>query len=565
MTDQKSPLLFSLSDGRQISVDQAKSVLQISDRGTQRRCMVVRGSQGAAIYNAHGEVQINGAPSSSHWLKPGDQLEFSPSLTATVQQVGELHNMIAELNSPSSELGASDFAQLAAAPTESPLPSVGSGLLGQEDTPQVQLPNEPETFKPATEAETFVPATLASTLLPEPIESPAAAPSDLTAPVDFQLPVNTVAPVSPTLDAAPEMTESAGGIESPATIEPPAATTSPATGLAAELLRQIQEEENEATGMQTPTHSPAAGGASLLPEPLETQPVLPSETVQALDFLPNDPQTTVPVEPEPQPSSAVIAFEPTAEPTTDDSEIENQTQPEDAVASNEPSDSVAAMLERMKADGQWNGLPDDEEPVAPVQEIPQPSPVAVETPAEENECEDDVQSYMSQLLNRMRGDVPVETPSPSIEETNTESNPDQQEVSLEKAIEKLRPEEFVPKTKAKRVEGWQGMRELANSQVRNAIDKSQEKKRKKSVSTVQLGIGLASGVLAIYFWMGSSFGAMSASMAVACVICSGYAIYKAYMNVLEGHKPTVGTARPIQVPTPSNAAPRVPPTSTGTH
>ena len=515
MTNQKTPLLFSLSDGRRISVDQAKSVLQISDRGTLRRCMVVRGSQGAAIYNAHGDVPINGAPSSSHWLKPGDQLEFSPSLTATVEQIGELQQAIVELELP------------------------------------VQPTSEPEAFKPATEADTFVPATDATTTAPEPMEPIAAALSRLTSTGALDSSENTITPVTQAPNVEPELADPAND------------SASPATGLAAELLKQIQaEEENEATGTPTPTHSPVAGGISLTPEAPEAQSAELSNVLQSLVALKNDPQPAAASEAEFQQP----AVEDTVEPSESLGMIvpENKTQPdeEETAPANEPSESVAAMLERMKAEGQWNGLPDDEDPVAPVQEIPQPVPEPTPTPeqpaAVANECEDDVQSYMSQLLNRMRGDVAVETPSSTNQEVADESNQAEHEVSLEKAIAKLRPEEFVPKSKAKRVEGWQGMRELANSQVRNAIDKSQEKKRMKSVSTVQLGIGLASGVLAIYFWMGSSFGAMSASMAVACVICSGYAIYKAYVNVLEGHLPQVVAKCSMQLPNAKNVAPLLP-------
>ena len=76
MTNQSQPLTLKLSNGKEVSIADAKSVLRHTENGQQRSCAIVRGPAGTAIYNAEGDVQINGAPSSVHWLQPGDTLEF---------------------------------------------------------------------------------------------------------------------------------------------------------------------------------------------------------------------------------------------------------------------------------------------------------------------------------------------------------------------------------------------------------------------------------------------------------------------------------------------------------
>ena len=88
MTNQSQSLTLKLSNGQEVSLAEAKSVLRLTEDGQQRSCAIVQGPNGAAIYNAEGEVKINGATSSAHWLKTGDTLQFGDSLSASVEQLG---------------------------------------------------------------------------------------------------------------------------------------------------------------------------------------------------------------------------------------------------------------------------------------------------------------------------------------------------------------------------------------------------------------------------------------------------------------------------------------------
>jgi hypothetical protein len=545
MTNQNTPLNLTFKDGRQITVDQPKSVLKFSANGIQGNCAIVCGSHGTAVYNPNGTVHINGVPSSAHWLEPGDQIEFSPALIATVDRIGELQQAISELQ-----------ADFVAPALSSPTPNVAidSGAADLSPVaPEITTSNETpsEIFKPATPAATnsasvsptvappaessseandgFKPATNATQFVSEPAEAVIESSStENVQPVEIQPTVQSKIVVEET--TLPETAES----------------DSPVSGLAAELLKQIQADEenanstnvNEAAGTPAiePTHSPVAGGtsfsSSFVAESTEPHTESNDDSAAVEPFEPSGAVEALPVETENRDFVLSSTSEQPEEPA------------EPAEASEHPQGSVAALLERMKSEGQWGGVPDEDDSDS-TPEPPQPEPAVVEAPTPTaSTCDDDVESYMSNLLNRMRGGAVVETPAQSA--TPAASKPDLATAvdTPQQPIELLRPEEFVPKTKAKRVDGWQGMRELANSQVRTAIDRSQEKKRQQSVSTVQLIIGVVSGVLAIYFWMGSAFGAISACMAVACAICSGFAIYKSYMNVLIGQKTKVVAGHP---------------------
>ena len=136
MTIQSQPLTLKLSNGQEVSIVEAKSVLRHTENNQQRSCAIVRGPEGAAIYNSEGDVQINGAPSSAHWLQPGDTLEFGDSLSASIEQLGVLDQSIESL--------VHEHQPTSVAP-ESPAPAPTAAA------------NDQDTFQPATAAASFIP------------------------------------------------------------------------------------------------------------------------------------------------------------------------------------------------------------------------------------------------------------------------------------------------------------------------------------------------------------------------------------------------------------------------
>ena len=163
------------------------------------------------------------------------------------------------------------------------------------------------------------------------------------------------------------------------------------------------------------------------------------------------------------------------------------------------SSSVSALLERMKDEGQWGGLSDEEveEATAAASETSEP-PVL-------DQADEDVQSYMSQLLNRMR-DPNEEQPRPAAASVATPqpAKPKVEAVEAPKPVGLLKPEEYVPKNKACRLESLQDMRALANTQTRTAIDRSQARRREATMGSFNLAIAVVSCIAAaVVFYFGN--------------------------------------------------------------
>ena len=195
----------------------------------------------------------------------------------------------------------------------------------------------------------------------------------------------------------------------------------------------------------------------------------------------------------------------------------------------------------MKADGEWGGIPGEDEDATP--ETPEPAAPSSSVP----EPDDDVQSYMSQLLSRMRGPgaespSPVQAVTPEPVEAAPEVVEEPQPVGL------LKPEEFIPKTKARRLDSLQDMRALANTQTRTAIDRSQAKRRKESMWNLSLSVAIASSIVAAIVVLFNFFGDMSFLVGIIVMISGGFLCLKTYFaDFFESKKPIAAT-QPNQQP-----------------
>ena len=228
----------------------------------------------------------------------------------------------------------------------------------------------------------------------------------------------------------------------------------------------------------------------------------------------------------------------TEEPVTEEP-VNEETANEEASDDTDSSDTnetggVADLLARMKAEGKWDGVPEgDEEPQA-IEPVSQPEPI-IETPVSSGAEEtDDVQDYMSQLLNRMRGDspekpaAPVASPS-SKSEPAPESDEDDEEATFVPPANPLKAEEFKPMRKAQKIASLGAMRELANSTARNNVKKSEDKNRKE-LGYLQLGIAVCSFFMAVFYFLVQSEAIMDTGFIVGlvCVVISGFLGYRYY-------------------------------------
>ena len=356
-----------------------------------------------------------------------------------------------------------------------------NSMINQENQPSAEATStsvpvtEEATFSPATAATDFTPATQAT----EAPATPDVASSNL-----------------PTMEA-----------EAPAQPE--------ISGFAADLLARIKAEENEPVETQTSetTHSPIAIDGSSFSSPSADSPVSTSAVTPELET---------------EPTVETTPTEPSQVETTTTESSERQAQ----------SNSVSALLERMKAEGQWDGVPEESETEAqavqetPASPEPTPAPVVDETP-------DDVQSYMSQLLSRMRD------PSDAAKQSSTETvtQPQQPQAAEASAADVkpaktklLKPEEYVPKSKAKRLDSLQDMRALANTQTRTAIDRSQAKREAAFSDHFYLAIAVTSVVVAVLTFTLNLFGDMTFAVAMITMLTGAFFCCKTYFTDLVGSK-----------------------------
>ena len=545
MTTQSQPLTLKLSNGQEVSIAEAKSVLQHTKNGRQRSCAIVQGPEGAAVYNAEGDVQINGAPSSAHWLQQGDTLEFGDGVSASVEKLGVMEQAIQELNE--------DY----------PISSAQTPL-----SPEQVAPASPTSPAPATtdyDQDSFKPATAAAAFIPEPqqAEAPAepAAPattfdlSEVAAEAAIPVAVSSAlaaAGILKTTDPAEETEAVVTPNElvgftlptptpTPTAVEP--AADLPTTGFAAELMARIQAEENnvqayenEAVGTQSSetSHSPLATDGPSFSSPENDQEAISS----LIPELPSVPAPAQNNQPEVEPESLETQSPALVETTTAES-TERQAQ----------SSSVSALLERMKDEGQWGGLSEEA-----VEEAATPATVETSETPVLNEADEDVQSYMSQLLSRMR-DPNEENPRPAAPAVASPQSAEPEVapeiVEAPKPVGLLKPEEYIPKTKARRLDSLQDMRALANTQTRTAIDRSQARRLQASVGIFNVMIGVAGGVAAAIALMLGFVGYVSflvAGIAVVMIamLCVGGYFGKAFFyKLLESQKDT-GSAAPTK-------------------
>jgi len=366
-----------------------------------------------------------------------------------------------------------------------------------------------QAFAPA--AEPLVPPSIDSQQLETPVAEQTVAEALLPAPV-----VETPAAVEATESPAPVTPEP----NAPESTDP-TATQEPLSDFAAQLLQSINDE--------TPTDTFSVTDQ-------------PTETIAGFDATATVDSTTE--------NPAITPDNQTSADTSD------APQPEVVTPEPEVNSSVSAILERMQSEGDWDGVPEEEAEASQPAEPAQPTAAVEAPPANQSnvECDDDVESYMSQLLTRMRGG------EPAAERTVEKELP--AETAAEETVEPaepvqanpLKPEEFVPKTKARRADTWQQMRELSNISSQAAINSSDAKKKQESMGSLQTTIGASCAIAAFCIWATSLLGPLSAAIAIAIIISAGFILYKTFVLDAPGASTASVVVTVKQIPTePSKA------------
>ena len=551
MTNQsQQPLTLKLSNGQEVSVPAGKSVLQFTENGQPRSCAIVRGPSGVAVYNAEGDIQINGVPSSAHWLQPGDELRFGDSMTASVQQLGVVSEELDSLLNENTQPAVPTTAPVQVVPTQTSVTNAQDSFTPATTATGFEIPQTPvqaqapvasaqDSFTPATGATAFTiePQATAPAVSPVAPVTPDASSPDTPSAMDFVAPAAATgaalaasamsmtgalqdepsAPNSPPAPTGPGFNSITSTLKSAASSAPtfneaPVTETPTAqseiSGFAADLLARIQadNDENETVGTKTSenSHSPLAADGPSFSSPTPDVPELP--------------QTSAP------------------EPVEAPSHIETTTA--ESAGQQTQSNSVSELLERMKAEAEAEETNAASEPQAAPEPQPAPEPQAAPAVAE---ADDDVQSYMSQLLSRMRDPnaepktAAVASAAPKLEQPAPVV---QQVVEQPKPAGLLKPEEFVPKNKAKRLDSLQEMRALANTQTRTAINRSQAKRQEAANDTLTLAIAIASCIAAAVVFFFNIFGGLSFAVGMVAMIAGAFFCCKTYFSELVDSKKT---------------------------
>ncbi len=94
---QPFDLVFTFIGGQRhgqfLSIQTEQCLLALGDRdgaNDQPLCAIYRSIDGVAIRNLDEQTLINGKPKTTHWLKQGDQIQFSNSVTLEVSQLGSI-------------------------------------------------------------------------------------------------------------------------------------------------------------------------------------------------------------------------------------------------------------------------------------------------------------------------------------------------------------------------------------------------------------------------------------------------------------------------------------------
>ena len=221
------------------------------------------------------------------------------------------------------------------------------------------------------------------------------------------------------------------------------------------------------------------------------------------------------------------------------------------------SESVADILARMKSEGKLDDFdtPSDDSAASLTAEVaepaptPEPVPEPVSQPSEQQESdlqqsdspEGDVQDYMNQLFQRLRGDdagaAEAAAPTPDKPKPAGASKPEASSQPKPEAPPKPRPaileeSEFIPKQRAPEAHtDIRALRQLANKQKTNAVSDSFQAKSKFEQSVTSYVAGGALAATVAFGWIAKSIYDPAGILAVICFVISIVALIRYLSNL----------------------------------
>ncbi len=590
-----------IRDGELLPISTRKCMLGIegwTDRAEQPSCAIFRGPAGVTLRNYADQILINGEYKSTHWLVDGDQIEFPNSVSLFVNQLGcipaefvapENHSVDTTFNSPADSPPESEAAsdrleaQLKLDRLESQISEIAqqnqhvTGRFNELDQRLTQLTEQLSTLVTLAGNGQVVVVTSnensESNL--QPIRRAAETVVDLTdngastaqlPPAKYSPGTSFVKPKSHYQD--PTIANEWASIE--AWQRP-----QPVDRFLQDPVVENTNDHPDAPSLDDQNDRPDASGREI-PEPPELtdeevetdyrfreiaqlfspsvndQPPPASVVEKNSDFLPLvQPQPLFDFQSDASLSQSASEFQNERDQPAEsnfreltDLQIQAETHIETAelfapAAPAPPkTESVAEILARMKSEGQWGGVGDEDEPVAsaptfqPVRQPPAPE-VHSHTPARHSlpTEQEDVEDYMSQLLSRMRGGQEP-TAQPVQATVSPESSVESNESAAALATGPMTLEEFIPRQKAAKIESLGAMREIANTSARTAVASSEDDRR-KALAYVQLAIAVGSGIMSAYYFLvlSKSVGDTHFLIGTFCLGLTGFLGFRYYTTM----------------------------------
>ncbi|MEL7497254.1 MAG: hypothetical protein AAFN77_06555 [Planctomycetota bacterium] len=532
------------SVGSRVAIKSAKCLLgfQTDSFSQFSPCAIVRGQQGAALQSLGDDIVVNGTPATVHWIEAGDRIEFPNSFVATVEQLGKWGAIeAAQLPSETQPHPDNQLHNEAPQPPSQETQAASGGF----ELDQLDVQQDAPVAEPAEPSEPLVIQDLRQPTLPPtlPPTTPEVSPqnsslSQSDAPATFatafaEVVADNSPPNSSTMNHLPQnesVAEPTGPTQSELEekilgFDPTSDFDADATPAEAEVVDEPYAQPLDTLGESSFTNSTPTPG-------LENQNTANETVGESIDNLTHsllaDGSSFAVESDEPATSEAVSTLDNIDSiKETIDSELANDSK------TSAGKESVAELLERMKAEGQWGGVPDDN---APAESISQPNPEASEVPqVEEEDVEEDVDSYMNKLLTRMRGGAEPE--KKAVKPQKPQAKEETKEPEFVAPLDPLKPEEFIPKEKAKPIQSLGAMRELANNTARSAIQKS-EHDRRKALGTLQIAIGVISFFMSLYYFLigTKALGDVPFCIGFVCLIVAGFLAYRYYATMVHNEK-----------------------------
>ena len=511
-------------DGELVQIRTEKCFLGMNNENTGHpQCAIFRGPLGATLRSYSDDILINGQSKTVHWLAEGDQIQFPNSMTVEIHQLGTCTTKQV-IKVESCEEGNTNVpeSQLSNEISNSEIPTHEDSCVCEfatcENPGETEMQNEFEAQEKICQLESLI----------SEIQEQNQAVHGRCNELDQRLTGLTEqisnlislaqlgsGPAKPVRYAAPTVVESAPTlVETIQTVES-VDEAAPQRESASTVL--ITTQENSIAAEWAQIENPA------IRSDLYSESVLDSQDpeVEIVDFDEMDFEEVT--------YECASLMENTNE--TLDLKVDDMTKTTQAPKAPNKNESVTDLLARMKAEGQWNGVPDDDDdmpPVGPVSKLEDQAKPAMACTAAKDEA--DVEDYMSQLLSRMRGD---EAPQSKLAAKKTVSAP---EVTNSKSTsvseELLTAEEFVPTQKPKKIESLSAMRELANSTARTNVNSSEESQR-RALAYVQLGISVASLIMSGYYFgvLCKSVGDTGFLVGAMCLFVTGFLGFRFYSSM----------------------------------